>query len=202
MVRLTEPAVEDLERLAKKNPEALRWALKKVFLLERDPEAGEPLHRDLQGWRKLVVSDRHWRVVWRVDIDDSGEVVVDVADIWAVGARGDSEVYAEMKARVNSLPTTPTTEAIKNVLDRLGRSNVDFSAEPGAGETALPDWLVSDLVEVAGIPREMVERFSLQEAMSAWGEFRAGPKQGRATSRPAACRSTPAAGFKRVHYGG
>ncbi len=66
-VRLTEPAVEDLARLVRLDPQVARQALKKMILLERDPEAGEPLLGALIGFRKLIVGDRHWRIVWRVD---------------------------------------------------------------------------------------------------------------------------------------
>ena len=100
-VRLTDPAINDLEALKKSNPNALRWALKKFLLLERDPEAGRPLHKELQGWRKLTVDDRDWRIVWRVTFDDAGSVIIDVAEVWAIGARSDDEVYkdaAEVRA--------------------------------------------------------------------------------------------------------
>lgn len=43
VVRLIEPAVEDLRVLLEKDPQIVRWALEKMLLLERDPEAGEAL---------------------------------------------------------------------------------------------------------------------------------------------------------------
>ena len=60
-VRLTEPALNDLQGLARAAPLALKWPLKKMLLLERDPNAGDPLLGGLIGWRKLVVGDRDWR---------------------------------------------------------------------------------------------------------------------------------------------
>jgi mRNA interferase RelE/StbE len=65
VVRLTEPAFEDLQTLLRLDPQIVRWALKKMLLLERDPEAGQALHGVLIGWRKLVVGDRDRRVDWR-----------------------------------------------------------------------------------------------------------------------------------------
>ena len=107
VVRLIEPAVEDLQVLLKRDPQIVRWALKKMLLLERDPEAGEALRGGLIGWRKLTVSDRDWRVIWRVTHDQSGRVVVEyVAEVWAVGARSDAEVYAEMADRVSTFGQT------------------------------------------------------------------------------------------------
>jgi mRNA interferase RelE/StbE len=44
VVRCTEPAIADLERLARTGlPQVVRWVLKKCLLLERNPEAGEEL---------------------------------------------------------------------------------------------------------------------------------------------------------------
>jgi mRNA interferase RelE/StbE len=41
-VRLTDPAVADLERLVGVDPQIVRWALKKMLLLERDPDRAVP----------------------------------------------------------------------------------------------------------------------------------------------------------------
>ena len=43
IVRLTDDAVEDLQTLFKADPQIVRWALKKMIQLERDPNAGDPL---------------------------------------------------------------------------------------------------------------------------------------------------------------
>lgn len=177
VVRLTAPALEDLENLRNQNPEALRWALKKILLLERNPDAGEHLHGALQGWRKLVVSKRHWRIIWRTTSDAIGNTIVDVAEVWAVGARSDGEVYAEMRARVESLPPGPTTMALTDVLERLGRSAEGFTAVPEPVITdPLPDWLANDLVNIAGLPREQVESLNLADALDAWGQWRSQPQ--------------------------
>lgn len=67
-----------------------------MLLLEADPLAGEPLLGSLIGYRKLVVGNRDWRIVWRAVTDQRGIVSVEIAEVWAVGARADSEVYSEM----------------------------------------------------------------------------------------------------------
>ena len=41
VVRLTEPAFDDLRALLRLDPQLVRQALKKMLLLERDPQAGE-----------------------------------------------------------------------------------------------------------------------------------------------------------------
>ncbi len=95
-VVFTDPAIDDLRRVG---PSVAPRMLKKILLLETDPEAGAPPGGDLTGYRKLVVGHRHWRVVYR--INDQGEVVV--CEIWAADARTDGEVYAEASAHA-SLP--------------------------------------------------------------------------------------------------
>jgi mRNA interferase RelE/StbE len=77
----------------------VHWALKKMIQIERDPNAGDPLLGGLIGYRKTTVGDRDWRVVWRVVQDDAGDFRVEVAEVWAVGYRKDSEVYAEIEQR-------------------------------------------------------------------------------------------------------
>ena len=64
-VRLIDAAVGDLERIAAKDPNVLRAVLKKMLLLESDPNAGNPLLGELVGFRKLTVGDRQWRIIWR-----------------------------------------------------------------------------------------------------------------------------------------
>lgn len=167
-VRLIDPAVRDLEDLARKNPQALRWSLKKMLLLERDPYAGEELHGDLIGWRKLVVGNRDWRVIWRATTDDTGAIVVDIAEVWAVGARSDAEVYREMADRVASLPKSPPTLALAEVIDRLGKAATAIQTARETFAEPVPDWLVNRLVHTAGLARADVERMTLEEAVDAW----------------------------------
>ena len=173
-VRLTDPAIKDLESLKKSNRSALRWALKKLLLLERDPQAGRPLHKELRGWRKLTVGDRDWRIVWRVTFDDAGSVIVDVAEVWAIGARSDDEVYEEMSARVAALPENPRTEALREITARFELLIQGSEEAPPAKE--VPEWLVSDLTAGAGLSRDIVDGMTWDEAMAALVEWRSQPK--------------------------
>ena len=151
------------------DPQIVRWALKKMIHLEKNPEAGEPLHGALIGWRKLVVGDRDWRVVWRVTHDEQGAIVVDVAEVWAIGARSDASVYAEMTERARSLPSGPSTLALAEVIERLGRTGSGLSARDEPSSTSeLPGWLVDRLVEQAGLPAESVVELTLEQAFDAW----------------------------------
>jgi mRNA interferase RelE/StbE len=109
-VFFTEDALDDLERLDKS---VVRRVLAKVGQLRVDAEAGHPLGSrsasNLTGFRKLLVADRQYRVVYR--IDGEGDVCV----VWVVANRADDEVYAT---------------ALKRLRDRVGADPaiVDFTA--------------------------------------------------------------------------
>lgn len=146
IVRLTEDAVSDLHRLHKKDPQIVRTVFKKMLLLEKSPEAGEPLLGALVGFRKLVVGDRDWRIVWRITEDASGMTILDISEIWAVGARSDGEVYDELTSRVARLGHSPKIRPLKDVIVQMGRlyESVDATAEPDRAST-LPEWMISAL---------------------------------------------------------
>lgn len=170
----------------KGDPQVARWALKKCLLLERNPQAGEGLRGPLVGYRKLTVGDRDWRVVWRVTHDDEGRPVVDVAEVWAIGPRSDSEVYEEMNTRVAALSANPATVPLAEVIERLGKvaaklsassaepvkgSSAPATAPPESLSTQLPTWLAKSLVAVVGLSAEEVSGLSEVEANRRWDEF-------------------------------
>lgn len=165
-VWLTEPAVEDLHRL---DGAVLVWALKKMLLLATDPLAGEPLLGSLIGYRKLVVGNRDWRVVWRATTDDRGSVRVEIAEFWGVGARSDNEVYAEMTDRVASLPDSPVRHSFAAVLADLGKRAKGLEASQPMQAPSGPEvWLVERLVHAAGLDRDEVHAMTSEQAVDAW----------------------------------
>jgi mRNA interferase RelE/StbE len=170
-VRLIEPAFEDLRRLLALDPQILRWALKKMLLLERHPNAGEPLLGGLVGWRKLIIGNRDWRLVWRITHDAVGATVIEVAEVWAVGARADAEVYAEMVSRVESLPTAPATITLVEVIERLGKVSTGVTPALEPTHDPIPPWLVHRLFHQVGMELEEVTALSGEEAMHRWESF-------------------------------
>lgn len=176
VVRLTDGAVEDLDALFKADPQIVRWALKKMIQLERDPNAGDPLLGGLIGYRKLTIGDRDWRVVWRVARDDAGDFVVEVAEVWAVGYRKDSEVYAEITQRVADSGSSPKTRALTEVLSLFTKQARDLTAtaEPEASEP-VPKWLHDALIHVVRLPAAQVTEMSLEQAEIAWSDYVSGP---------------------------
>lgn len=88
-VKLTSAAKEDVRDLDGSERKLVLKAIKK---LEDEPEKrGQPLGSrasgDLSTFRKLVVGDRDFRIVYRVEAN--GDIVV----VWVVGRRADQECY-------------------------------------------------------------------------------------------------------------
>jgi mRNA interferase RelE/StbE len=170
VVRLTEPAMADLETMRRKgDTQVVRWALKKCLILERDPEAGDELRGGLIGFRKIAVGDRDWRVVWRVSHDQGGRTVVDVAEVWVVVVRSDAEVYDEVQQRVSTLKGQPRTIALADALEQLGRvtSGLEAAADP-VDERKAPPWLRHVLTSVVRMPADEVARLSPEQAQAVW----------------------------------
>lgn len=95
-VELIDEAVEDLIRYAESGN--LPLFLKKLIRLEEvGKDAGRPLGGALTGWRKIVVGDRNWRIIFDMDPEET------VATVWVIGDREDSECYDEAQRRVEEL---------------------------------------------------------------------------------------------------
>ena len=94
-VELIEEAVEDLARYADSGNVPL-FLGKLLRLEEAGKDAGAPLGRSLAGWRKIVVGNRNWRIVFRMNTDDT------VATVWVIGDRDDDACYDEAVRRISA----------------------------------------------------------------------------------------------------
>ena len=178
-MRLTDDAVEDLQGLFKADPQIVRWALKKMIQLERDPNAGDPLLGGLIGYRKITVGDRDWRVVWRVEQDAVGDYLIEVAEVWAVGYRKDSEVYTEIRQRIADAGSTPKTRALSEVLELFAKQARDLTATPEPDKLEpVPKWLTEALLYVVRLPASRVDEMSLDAAEKAWADHISGTGTG------------------------
>jgi mRNA interferase RelE/StbE len=75
-VELIDEAVDDLNRYVEAGN--LSQFLKKLLRLEEaGKDAGLPLGDGLTGWRKIVVGDRDWRIIFAMNDNDT------VATVWA-----------------------------------------------------------------------------------------------------------------------
>lgn len=115
-VELIDEAVADLVRYAESG--TLPLFLKKLLRLEEvGRDAGLPLGRSLTGWRKILVGDRQWRIVFTLDPNET------VATVWVIGDRDDAECYREAEARISALRgRDPTASTLANVLFQLSES--------------------------------------------------------------------------------
>jgi mRNA interferase RelE/StbE len=150
-----------------------------MIQLERDPNAGDPLLGGLIGYRKITVGNRDWRVVWRVEQDEAGDYLIEVAEVWAVGYRKDSEVYAEIKQRVANAGSSSKTKALSQVLELFAKQARDLTATPEPEKPEpVPKWLADALLYVVHIPASRVEEMSLEEAENTWADHISGTGTG------------------------
>lgn len=169
----------DLYRLQKKDPQILRAVFAKMLLLERSPGAGEPLLGALVGFRKIVVGDRDWRIVWRVTSDDTHEPVLEIAEVWAAGARADSEIYDELKGRLAKLKASdqPQAKPLFDVIMQMGRLYEGIKAHPEpAPPVALPEWLARGLTEDLHLTHEEIGHLTEEQAQKLMMEHWQNPK--------------------------
>ena len=116
-VVLTDEALGDLRNL---DGSARGLVVKALGKLRDSPELrGAPLGSratgNLTGFRKLVVGDRQYRIVYRVE--DDGSICV----VWVVGARVDEECYRIAVARLQMHPDAKLAKEIGEALGALWR---------------------------------------------------------------------------------
>jgi mRNA interferase RelE/StbE len=109
-VELVADAVDDLEGLAASGN--LRLFLAKLVRLEEvGKDAGQTLGNQLTGCRKIVVGDRNWRIIFRINADDT------VAPVWVIGDRDDSACYEDAVRRLKAIgDSRPDATALASVL--------------------------------------------------------------------------------------
>ena len=95
-VQLIDDALADLAKLAESGK--LRSFLRKLIEIEKKgPAAGVPLGRNLASWRKITVGDRNWRIVFRINPEET------VATVCAIGDREDEACYEEAHKRAKDI---------------------------------------------------------------------------------------------------
>ena len=113
-VRLTEEAREDFYDLDGSAQRTVAKALKK---LETDPHVrgqhlGSRASGDLTTFRKMVVGNRDYRIVYRVEAN--GDVVV----VWVIGKRADNEAYELAMSRLK-LHRDATVRQLSTSLEQI-----------------------------------------------------------------------------------
>lgn len=164
-ISFTSFAIDDLRRIG---PDAVPRVLKKILLLADNAEAGYPLGGPLTGFRKLVVGRNTWRVVYRVTDDK----VIEICEVWAVGARADDEVYVEAAARVRAAAAVrPEFVEFAEVIERIGRIAGAVGVGPVTLTEVVPGWLANRLIHTVGMPPEQVAALGLEQAVDLWAAY-------------------------------
>lgn len=105
------------------------------------PYAGGPLLGFQVTLRKLIVGDRDYRIAWRVTEGESFQPVLEIAEVWAAGARFNAAVYQERVQRAEVLEGAGNTQAqsLADILRDFGLrySGIEAHAEP-KGVSDLP----------------------------------------------------------------
>jgi mRNA interferase RelE/StbE len=112
-VELIDEVIVDLADLAESGN--LKQFFKKLLEIEvNGSQAGEPLGRDLVGWRKITVGNRNWRIVFRVDKAET------VATVCVVGDREDAACYEEAQRRAQQAKNSDATSLAASMMELLG----------------------------------------------------------------------------------
>lgn len=114
-VELIDEAFDDLERVTKTG-RILDFLAKLVRIEQAGALAGQPLghkervRQNLTGWRKVVIGDRDWRIVFRVNEETK------TATILVVGDRADAQCYEEAMRRLKRLPKQQTGKTLSEAM--------------------------------------------------------------------------------------
>jgi mRNA interferase RelE/StbE len=112
-VELIDEAVVDLADHAEGGN--LKQFFKKLLEIEAGgSQAGEPLGRNLVGWRKITVGNRNWRIVFPVDKDET------VATVCVIGDREDAACYEEAQRRAQQVKDADATSLAASMMELLG----------------------------------------------------------------------------------
>ena len=112
-VELIDDAVADLAKHAESGKLKAFFA-KLLEIEQKGPGAGEPLGRDLVGWRKITVGNRDWRIVFRVDKRE------DAATVCVIGNREDAACYEEAKRRVDKAQDADAASLAESMMALFG----------------------------------------------------------------------------------
>lgn len=110
-VELIDEAVEDLRGYVRSG--RIKDFLSKLLdIEEHGAEAGQPLGgAGLATWRKIVVGNRDWRIIFRANEE--------VATVLVIGDRSDSECYDEAQKRLDALKDSDIAMSLAAVMAQL-----------------------------------------------------------------------------------
>lgn len=95
-VSLTEDACADLEKY-RASGQFKHFLAKLVRLEEEGVSVGLPLRDKLTSYRKIVVGNREWRIIFQANREETEALV------WVIGDRGDDACYKLAVKRLEAL---------------------------------------------------------------------------------------------------
>lgn len=128
-VELLDDAVADLAKHAESGKLKLFFR-KLVEIEQKGSEAGEPLGRDLVGWRKITVGNRNWRIVFRVDKAE------EVATVCVIGDREDGACYEEARHRADKAQDNDAASLAESMMTLFGSRKERKAAQKRLAESA------------------------------------------------------------------
>jgi mRNA interferase RelE/StbE len=131
-VELIDAAVADLARHAESGK--LKSFFKKLLEIEANgSRAGEPLGRDLVGWRKITVGNRDWRIVFRIDRAET------VATVCVIGDRDDGACYEEARKRADDVDDADAASLAESMMELFGSRKERKAAQKRRAAEAAKD---------------------------------------------------------------
>ena len=166
-IRFTAPAIEDLVRLKKRHHTVLTLVFKKLQYLSANPGAGLRLSGDLSEFKKVTVGNRAWRIVYKERLSADG-LILEIAEIWGIGARSESAIYEEVRQRIKEIPAGPLTVSLYDVLLMLQEPKFSLATPATSPREPVPAALRSRLMTEMGLSDSSLIGMSATEALELW----------------------------------
>ncbi|WP_350354510.1 hypothetical protein [Corynebacterium aquatimens] len=124
-----------------------------------------------------MAGNRHYRIIWRIARSEQHDAIIEIAEVWAAGARSDGEIYQEMQKRVEAvkLNGAPETRPLVEVIEEMGQLYLDMRshAEP---PPQLPEWLKQALKEQLQLSAAQIAGLTQEKAQKLLAEHWSRPK--------------------------
>ena len=104
-------------------------------------------------------------------MDKRGEIQIEIAQVWAIGARSDSQIYDEIRERIKVSTLSPAGTALAEVLALFSEKVSDVTVQSEPLDQPAPEWLLNRLVHSVGLTKAGIRGLSVDQAMEIWDKF-------------------------------
>jgi mRNA interferase RelE/StbE len=168
-IRGIYPVAADILKLTKRHQSVLQLILKKIEYLQLNPGAGVRLAGDLSEFKKVTVGNRAWRIIFQEQMIE-GTRVIEILEIWGIGSRTDGDVYDEVRARLKSMPPSPMTISLYEILLMLQNPKFSLAEPTHASADPIPEWLATRLKTELGYSDSRLIGMTGAQAMDIWDD--------------------------------